>query len=86
VIGKQLIRSATSVGANYYFACKGRSRADFLSKLGIVEEEADETRFWIELLGESRIVREDRLAALLWDAREITAIVAASRITLKKHL
>jgi len=86
VLGKQLVRSATSVAANYYSACKGRSRAEFLSKLGIVEEEADETQLWIEMIGESSIVPANRLKDLLLEIREITAIVAASRITLKKHL
>lgn len=84
VIGKQLIRSATSVAANYRSACKARSRADFSSKLGIVEEEADETQFWIEMLMESGFVKEKRLESLLKEVKEITAIIAASRITLKR--
>ncbi|WP_447974749.1 four helix bundle protein [Nitrospira sp. Kam-Ns4a] len=52
VVAKQLVRAGTSVGANYRAACRARSRADFVAKLGIVEEEADETRYWLELLGE----------------------------------
>ena len=83
VIGKQLIRSATSVAANYYSACKARSKADFLNKLGIVEEEADETQLWIELIIESGLVDENRLKYLLKEVEEITAIMASSRITVK---
>ncbi len=83
VIGKQLIRSATSVSANYYSACKARSKADFLHKLGIVEEEADETQLWIELIIESGLIKEYRLKDLLREVKEITAIMASSRITVK---
>ncbi len=83
VIGKQLIRSATSAAANYYSACKARSKADFLNKLGIVEEEADETQFWIELIIESGLIKENRLKDLLQEVKEITAIMASSRITMK---
>ncbi len=86
VLGKQLVRSATSIAANYYSACKARSKADFLNKLGIVEEEADETQLWIELLAESQIVRYERMKALLEEVQEITAIVAASRITMRSRL
>jgi four helix bundle protein len=83
IIGRQLIRSATSVAANYYSACKARSKADFLNKLGIVEEEADETQFWIELIIESGLMKESRLNDLLGEFKEITAIMASSRITVK---
>ena len=83
IIGRQLIRSATSVAANYYSACKARSKADFLNKLGIVEEEADETQLWIELIIESGLIREIRLNDLLREIKEITAIIASSRITVK---
>ncbi len=83
IIGRQLIRSATSVAANYYSACKARSKADFLNKLGIVEEEADETQFWIELIIESGLMSENRLQDLLKEFKEITAIMASSRITVK---
>ena len=83
VLGKQLLRSATSVAANYRSACKARSKADFLNKLGIVEEEADETQFWIEMIAESDLIKEHRLNNLLAEVKEITAIIAASRITLK---
>jgi four helix bundle protein len=83
VIGKQLIRSVTSVAANYYSACKARSKADFLNKLGIVEEEADETQLWIELIIESGLMKASRLSNLLAEVKEITAIMASSRITIK---
>ena len=61
VIGNQLLRAGTSVGANYRAACRGRSKADFISKMGIVEEEADECIYWMELLVESKIIEYDRL-------------------------
>ena len=78
VIGKQLLRSATSVGANYRAACRGRSNAEFLAKLGIVEEEADESAFWMELLIESEVVKESLLGGLLQEANEIVAMVVSS--------
>ena len=78
VLGHQLLKSATSVGANYRSACRGRSTAEFCSKLGIVEEEADEAMFWLELLVEAGIVRRELLADLLAEADEITAMVVAS--------
>jgi four helix bundle protein len=85
VLGKQLIRSATSVAANYRSACKARSRSDFLSKLGIVEEEADETQLWIEMIADSGMIKPERVKNLLTEVNEIVAIIAASRITLKKN-
>ena len=78
VIGHQLLRSATSVGANYRSACRGRSRAEFMAKLGIVEEESDESAFWLELLVEAGLVREKMLADLIREANEITAMTVAS--------
>ncbi len=78
VIGKQLLRCGTSVGANYRAACRARSQADFISKMGIVEEEADETIYWIELLVESGLVKEDRVANLLDETNQIVAIVVSS--------
>jgi four helix bundle protein len=78
VIGKQLLRSATSVGANYRAAQRGRSRAEFCAKLGIVEEECDESAYWLELLCESGMVPEKLLADLIREANEITAMVVAS--------
>ena len=84
IIGKQLLRSETSVGANYRAACYARSRVEFIAKIGIVTEEADETVFWIELLAELDIVRRERLDPLLKEARELTAIFSASRQTAKR--
>lgn len=80
-IGSQLVRSGTSVGANYRAACRGRSRAEFIAKLGTVEEEADESCYWMELIVDGAILPEECLAALLQEARELTAIMAASRIS-----
>jgi four helix bundle protein len=78
VVGKQLLRSATSVGANYRAAQRGRSRAEFCAKLGIVEEESDESSYWLELLCESGMVAPEALADLLRESNEITAMVVAS--------
>jgi len=83
VLGKQLLRSGTSVGANYRAACRGRSRAEFVAKLGIVLEEADETVFWLELLQESGIVSTQKLESLVQEARELTAIFTTSICTAK---
>ncbi len=83
VLGRQLLRSATSVGANYRAACRGRSSADVLNKLGIVEEETDETLYWLELLAESRLVPAPRLTDLLSDANEVLAMTVASIKTLR---
>lgn len=78
VIGKQLLRAGTSVGANYRAACRARTHAEFSSKLGIVEEEADETGYWMELLIEAGLVRGELLEDLLREAHEITAMVVSS--------
>ena len=78
VIGKQLLRSGTSVGANYRAACRARSPQEFRAKLGIVEEEADESSYWIELLVEAGLVKETLVEGLLKEANEILAIVIAS--------
>jgi four helix bundle protein len=83
VVGQQLLRSGTSVAANYRAACKARSPADFISKLGIVEEEADETVFWLEFLVETGLVRRERMLDLTDEAKQLTAIFAASRRTAK---
>jgi four helix bundle protein len=85
VIGKQLLRSGTSVGANYRAACRSKSTADFIAKMGIVEEEADETIYWMELLVESGLMSQERLAELLNEANEILAIVVASIKTAKNR-
>jgi four helix bundle protein len=83
VVGKQLLRSATSVGANYRAACRGKSQADVLHKLAIVEEEADETLYWIELLIEAEIVSEAKLSSLMAETDEIVAMTVASIKTLR---
>jgi four helix bundle protein len=84
-IADQLIQSGTSVGANYRAACKARSRAEFVSKLGTVEEEADETASWIELLIDGKFFSEQRLQPLLKEARELVAIFAAPRKTTQRN-
>ena len=86
VIGRQLLRCGTSVGANYRAACRGKSTADVLAKLAIVEEEADETAYWLELLVESGIVEENRIAELYKETNEITAMVVVSIKTLRGRL
>jgi four helix bundle protein len=83
VIGRQLLRSGTSIGANYRAACRGKSKADVISKLAIVEEEADETIYWMELLIESKIVQPSRLNLLMKESNEIVAMVVASIKTLR---
>ena len=83
IIGKQLLRSATSVGANYRAACRGKSTADILHKLAIVEEEADESLYWLELLIESEIVTEKKLSVLMSDINETVAMTVSSIKTLR---
>jgi four helix bundle protein len=78
VIGRQLLKSATSVGANYRSAQRGRSRAEFCAKLGIVEEESDESSYWLELITESGMMAAELLTDLMREANEITAMVVAS--------
>ena len=85
VIGTQLLRCGTSVGANYRAVCRARSKADFISKIGIVLEEADETVFWLELLIETGIVPENKLKELLQEARELIAIFTATQRTSRSH-
>jgi four helix bundle protein len=84
VLGKQLLRSATSVAANYRAACRGRSRAEFVSKINVVEEEADESEFWLELLVEANVVARERVLGLLKEAGELTAIFVATGRTAKQ--
>ena len=81
VIAKQIVRSGTSVAANYRASCHARSQAEFIAKIGTVEEEADETALWLELLVESGIMPARKLSALLEEADALTAIMAASRKT-----
>jgi four helix bundle protein len=86
VIGRQLLRSATSVGANYRAACRAKSTADFISKMGTVEEEADESLYWMELLIEAGLVKAERLKPLLQEADELVAITVSSINTAKKKV
>ena len=83
VIGKQLLRSGTSVGANYRSACRAKSTADFISKLAIVEEEADESVYWMELIVESDIVAPALLADLIDEGNQIVSIVVSAIKTSK---
>lgn len=85
VIGRQLLRSGTSVGANYRAACRAKSVADFIAKMGIVEEEADECIYWMELLVDARIILMDRLEPLIAEADELVAITVASIRTAKEN-
>lgn len=80
-LARQIARSGTSVAANYRAAGKGRSKAEFIAKLGIAEEEADETQFWLELVAESGLLKPEQVEPLHQEARELTAIIAASRKT-----
>ncbi len=80
-IGNQLIRSGTSVGANYRSACRGRSKAEFVAKLGVVVEEADESVFWLELIIDGKLLSKQRIEPLLAEANELTAIMAAAHKT-----
>src|SRR4029077_7407300 len=77
-LGKQLLRCGTSVAANYRAVCRARSKAEFIAKMGIVVEEADETVFWIELMTETGVVKPDRMSELLVEANELLAIFSAS--------
>lgn len=81
VLGKQVLRSGTSVAANYRAVCRARSKAEFIAKVGTVVEEADETVFWLELLADTGIVGESRLGGLLDEARQLVAIFVAPRRT-----
>jgi len=84
VIGRQLLRSATSVGANYRAACRAQSHAEFAAKLSIVVEEADESLYWLELLQESGLIKPRRLTELLKEANQLVAISVAARKTAKQ--
>jgi four helix bundle protein len=84
-IANQLVRSGTSIGANYRAACRSRSRAEFAAKLGIVAEEADETVYWLELIRDSNLVAQARVEDLLREADGLTAIFTASRRTSSRN-
>jgi four helix bundle protein len=83
VVGSQLLRSGTSVGANYRAAKRAKSTADFISKMGTVEEETDETLYWMEIILEAGLMEETKLAELVKEADEILAMVVASIKTAK---
>jgi four helix bundle protein len=85
VLGDQLLRSGTSVGANYRAACRARSTAEFISKLGSVLEEADESGYWMELIVEGGLLPAKRVEPLLTEANELTAIFFTSRRTTRAH-
>src|SRR5437660_2217939 len=84
-IGNQLVRSGTSIGANYRAACRSRSRAEFAAKLGVVAEEADETVYWLQLIRDGDLLSTQQVAALLKEADELTAIFTAGRRTSSKN-
>jgi four helix bundle protein len=86
IIKGQLVRSGTSVGSNYRAACRGRSRAEFIAKLGIVEEEADESAFWMELIIEGDLLKHTLVEPLLDEANQIAKIMASSRISATRKL
>ena len=83
VLGKQVMRSGTAVAANYRAACRSRSRAEWVAKIGVVVEEADETIFWLEMLADCEIVSRERLQDLSSEAHELCAIFTAARHTSK---
>lgn len=85
VIGRQLLRAATSVGANYRAACRARSQVEFAAKIGIVEEEADESAYWLELVIEAGLVPAAKVQDLLSEANELVAIFVASARTAKRR-
>ena len=84
VLGRQLLRAGTSVGANYRAVCRSKSPADFISKMGTVEEEADESGYWMELLVDAGKVRVAKMSALLQESGELTAIAVSSINTARK--
>jgi four helix bundle protein len=83
ILGKQLLRSATSVAANYRAACRGRSGAEWFAKMSICVEEADETQLWLELLGDAEILPKAKLASLQQEYATIVAVLATARKTYK---
>ena len=85
ILANQIARAGTSVAANYRAACRAKSKADFISKLGTVEEEADETLFWLELAVESSLVPAKKLGLLMQETEELLKIVVASLRTMRKN-
>jgi four helix bundle protein len=84
-IASQLVRSGTSVAANYRSACRGRSKAEFIAKVGVAEEEADETALWLELIIADKLIPEKKVTSLLNETNELTAIMAASYISASRN-
>jgi len=84
-IGNQLIRSATSVGANYRAACRGRSKAEFIAKIGTVAEESDETAYWLELIMDGKLIKSELVKPLHQEANELTAAFTATGKTAKQN-
>ena len=84
-LGSQLIRSGTSVGANYRAACRGRSKAEFIAKIGIVAEEADESAFWLEMIMDGGLLKSELVSPIHQEAEELTAIFTASGRTAKAN-
>jgi four helix bundle protein len=84
IAGKQLLRCGTSVAANYRAVCLSRSHAEFVARMGVVVEEADEAVFWLELLADNEIVNAKRIESLLLEARELAAVFMASQRTAKR--
>jgi four helix bundle protein len=85
IIGKQLLGCGTSVGANYRAVCRARSKAEFIARLGIVAEEADESVFWLEMIGETKLLNPKLLEEILKEAGELTAIFSASLKTARDN-
>ena len=85
VVANQLAKAGTSVGANYRAACRGKSKADFISKLGTAEEEADESAYWLEMIIRSNMLNKAKVTPLLAEADEMTAILAASGSTARRN-
>ncbi len=85
IIARQIIRSATSTGANYRAACRSRSHAEFVSKIHDVQEEADETQYWLEILFRSKSISTEQYQSLVKEASELTAIFTASYTTARKN-
>ena len=86
VIAKQIIRCGSSVGANYRSACRARSQADFAAKMKIVEEEADESLYWMEVLAAAGLMRKDRLEGLMKEANELLSITVGSINTVRRKM
>ena len=85
-IGGQLVRAGTSVGANYRPACRGRSKAEFVAKMGTCEEEGDESAYWMEVIIEGELLKRNQVEPLLKEAEELTRIFAQSRISASRAL